>query len=156
MLSHIRRNRTETERRTENVHGLDFSFFDFGGRISANTTGYFNYTCTNTTKCVVYNFVITEAIDGIVQRDNSAIILQIQDYILQTTDKTQSDYKDHEIKAVTWNNIRKSVDLPGLGQIILQFFRFRPRIWFICERSAENATMQFGCGYGFGLVSVYM
>ena len=33
---------TETERRTENVHELDFIFFGLGGRISANTTGDFN------------------------------------------------------------------------------------------------------------------
>ena len=41
MLSNMRRNRnrTETERRTENVHELDFIFYGFGGRISANTTG---------------------------------------------------------------------------------------------------------------------
>ena len=34
------------------------------------------------------------------------------------------------------------------------FLRFRPRIRFICERSAENETMQFGGRYGFGSVSV--
>ena len=34
------------------------------------------------------------------------------------------------------------------------FFRFRRRIRFICERSAENEMMQFGGRYGFGLVSV--
>ena len=39
-------------------------------------------------------------------------------------------------------------------QIIQAFLRFRPRIRFICERSAENETMQFGRLYGFGSVSV--
>ena len=34
------------------------------------------------------------------------------------------------------------------------FLRFRPRIRFICERSAENETMRFGGRYGFGSVSV--
>ena len=34
------------------------------------------------------------------------------------------------------------------------FLRFRPRIRFICEWSAENETMQFGDRYGFGSVSV--
>ena len=47
--------------------------------------------------------------------DNIEIILQVQDYRL-LWDKAQSDYKDHELKAVTWNNIRKSVELPGLCQ----------------------------------------
>ena len=36
----------------------------------------------------------------------------------------------------------------------MHFLRFRPRIRFICERSAENETMQFGGRYGFGSVSV--
>ena len=38
----MRRNRTETECRIENVHEFDFIFFGFGGRISANTTGNFD------------------------------------------------------------------------------------------------------------------
>ena len=33
-------------------------------------------------------------------------------------DKAQSDYKDHDIKEVTWKNIGKSVELSGLRQII--------------------------------------
>ena len=57
------RNRTETERRTENVHEFDFIFFGFGGRISANTTCNFDKICTYTTTCVVYNLVIIKAID---------------------------------------------------------------------------------------------
>ena len=40
-----------------------------------------------------------------------------QDYRL-VWDKAQSDYKDHNLKAVTWNNIRKFVELPGLWQIL--------------------------------------
>ena len=64
MLSHIRRNRkrTETERRTENVHKLDFIFFGFGGRISANTTGNFDSICTYTATWVVYNLVIMKSL----------------------------------------------------------------------------------------------
>ena len=57
-------NRTETERRTENVHdfNLKFIFFGFGGRISANTTGNFNkiWTYTNHVRCI--NLVIMKAI----------------------------------------------------------------------------------------------
>ena len=68
------------------------------------------------------------------QGDNGAIILQVKDYRL-LWHRAQSDYKDHELEAVTWNNIRKSVELPGQCQII---HAFRPRIRFICERSAEN------------------
>ena len=48
------------------------------------------------------------------------IILQVQDYRL-LWDKAQSDYKDHDLKAVTWNNIRKSLELPDLCQIIHAF-----------------------------------
>ena len=66
-------------------------------------TGDFNYTYT--TMCIVYNLVIMEAIDGL-SRDNSVIILQVQ---------------DHKLKAVTWNNIWKSVELPGLCQNIHAF-----------------------------------
>ena len=47
----------------------------------------------------------------------------------------------------------------GFGVYVKQplyrlFLRFRPRIRFICERSAENEAMQFGGRYGFGSVSV--
>ena len=37
-------------------------------------------------------------------------------------DKAQSDYKDHDLKAGTWNNMRKSEELLGLSQIIQHFF----------------------------------
>ena len=100
------RNRTETERRTENVHELDFIFFGFGGRISANTTGKFNKNYTYTTTCVVYNLAIMKVIDGL----SSETIVQLfykhntVDYRL-LWDNTQSDYKDHELNAVTWNNL---------------------------------------------------
>ena len=40
-------------------------FSDFGGRISANTTGNFDKICTYTTTCVVYNLVIMKDIDGL-------------------------------------------------------------------------------------------
>ena len=104
----MRRNRngTETERRTENVHDFDFIFFGFGGGISANTTGIFNKICTYTTTCVVYNLVIMKAIDVL----SSETIVQLFykhitiDYRL-LWDNTQSDYKDHELNAVTLNNL---------------------------------------------------
>ena len=34
----------------------------------------------------------------------------------------------------------------------MHFLRFRPWVLFICERSAENETMQFGFGFGLGSV----
>ena len=100
------RNRTETERRTENVHDFDFIFFGFGGRISANTTGNFNKICiyTNHVRCI--NLVIMKAIDGL----SSETIVRLfykhntVDYI-HLWDNTQTDYKDHELNAVTWNNL---------------------------------------------------
>ena len=73
---------------------------------------HFNYTCTYTIMCVVYNLVIMEAIDGL----SSKTIVRLF-YKYKTTDfwtTAQSDYKDSNLKAVTWNNIRKSVELPGL------------------------------------------
>ena len=54
------------------MHELDFIFSVSAAEFQHN----FNYTYTTT--CVVYNLVIME-----VQRDNSAIILQLQDYRLQ-------------------------------------------------------------------------
>ena len=95
------RNRTETERRTENVHDFDSIFFGFGGRISANTTGNFNKICTYTTTCVVYNLVIMKTIDGL----SSETIVQLfyklnTGYYRLLWDNTQSDYKDHELNAV--------------------------------------------------------
>ena len=60
-----------------------------------------------------------------------------------------SDYKDHDLEAVTWNNIRKTVELTGL---YMHFLRFHPRTQFICERPAENEVMQFR----FSSVSMYM
>ena len=81
-------------------------FFGFGGRISANTTGNFDKIYTYTTTCVVYNLVIMKAIDGL----SSETIVQLfykhntVDYWL-LWDNTQSDYKDNELNAVTWNNL---------------------------------------------------
>ena len=104
----MRRNRTETERRTENVHKFDFIFFGFGGRISANTTGNFDKICTYTTMCVVYtcNLVIMKAIDGLPSETIVRLFYKHNtiDYRI-LWDKTQSDYKDHELNAVTWNNL---------------------------------------------------
>ena len=54
--------------------------------------------------------------------------------------KDHSFKKDHYLKEMTWNNIRKSVELPGLlpNYMCIHFNRFGPRIQFICERSVEN------------------
>ena len=151
------RNRTETEHRTENVHEFDFIFFGFGGRISANTTGNFDKICTYTTTCVVYNLVIMKAIDGL---SSETIVRLFYKHISidyrSLWDNTQSDYKDHELYAVTWNNLYckviSAIWEENKSKSYRHFLRFRPRIRFICERSAENETMQFGGRYGFGSV----
>ena len=62
--------------------------------------------CTYTTTCVVYNLVIIKAIDGL----SSETIVRLFhkhntiDY-RRLWDNTQSDYKDHELNAVAWNNL---------------------------------------------------
>ena len=100
------RNRTETERRTENVHDFDFIFFGFGGQISAKTTGNFNTICTYTNHVRCINLVIMKAIDGL----SSETIVRLfykhntVDYRL-LWDNTQTDFKDHELNAVAWNNL---------------------------------------------------
>ena len=51
-------------------------------------------------------------------------VRQYCDYFTSTRllwDKAQSDFKDHGLKAVTWNKISKSVELPCLCQIIHAF-----------------------------------
>ena len=103
---------------TERVHELDFMFFGFGARISANRTGNFNYTCTYTTTCVVYNLVITEAIDGL----SIETIMRLF-YKHKTTDfyGTKPRATQKTTNNGTWNNIRKSVELPDLYQIIHAF-----------------------------------
>ena len=73
-------------------------------------------------------------------------------------DKTQSGYKYHELMAVTWNNLYcKGISATCEGnysKLYRHFLRFRSRIRFICERSAENETMQFDCLNSFCSVSV--
>ena len=96
----------ETERRTENVHEFDFIFFGFGGRISANSTGNFDKICTYTATCVVYNLVIMKSIDGLSSETIVRLFYKhntIDNRIL--CDNTQSDYKDHQLDAMTWNNL---------------------------------------------------
>ena len=99
------RNRTETERRTENVHEFDFIFFGFSGRISANTTGNFDKICIYTTTYVVYNLIM-KAIDGLSSETIVRLFYKHNtiDYII-LWDNTQSDYKDHELNAVARNNL---------------------------------------------------
>ena len=118
-ISHIHRNRTEklkclntyerfhiyteTERRTENLHELDFNFFGFGGRISANTTDIKLHLHSHVGCLLLSNYDI---IDGL----SSETIVRLF-YKHDTTeysllwDKTQSNYKDHKLKAVAWNNL---------------------------------------------------
>ena len=55
-----------------------------------------------------------------------------------------TDYENTTLKAVTWNNIRKSVELQVCAKLYAHILRFRPRILFICEMSAENELIQFG------------
>lgn len=50
---------------------------------------------------------------GLSSETIEAIILEVQDYRC-LWDKAQADYKDHDLKEVTWNNIGKSVELSGL------------------------------------------
>ena len=157
----MRRNQnlTEIERQTENVHEFDFIFFGFGGRISANTTGNFDKIFTYTTTCFALILVIMKAIDGLSSETIVWLFYKHNtiDYRI-LWDNTQSDYKDHELNAVTWNNLYckgiSAIWERNKSKLYRHFLRFRPRIWFICERSAENKTMQFGCRYGFGSVSV--
>ena len=102
----MRRNRTETERRTENVHDFDSIFFGFGGRISANTTGNLNKICTYTNHVHCINLVIMKAVDGL----SSETIVRLfykhntVDYRL-LWDNTQTDCKDNEFNAVAWKNL---------------------------------------------------
>ena len=68
------------------------------------TTGNFDKICTYTPTCVVYNLVIMKTIDGL---SNETIVRLFYkhntiNYII-LWDNTQSDYKDHELNAVTWN-----------------------------------------------------
>ena len=81
-------------------------FFGFSGRISANMPGNFNKICTYTTTCVVYNLVVMKVIDGLSSETIVRLFYKHNtiDYRL-LWDNTQSDYKDHELKAVTWNNL---------------------------------------------------
>ena len=56
-------------------------FCKYDGFVTSITQHYFNYTCTYTTTCVVYNLVIMEAIDGL----SSETIVQLF-YKNKTTD----------------------------------------------------------------------
>ena len=55
-------------------------------------------------------------------------------------DKTQSNYKGHNLKEELWNSIRKSVELPVWGpfQNIHIFSKISSSNQFIWERSAET------------------
>ena len=105
----------------------------------------FTYPCTYTTTCVVYNLVI---IDVIEELSSETVVWLFYNY--KTTDFCGTKPRV-TLMAVTWNNIRKSVELPGLCQIIHAFLRFCLRIRFICKRSAKNETMHFFFCFSFGV-----
>ena len=69
-------------------------------------TGNFDKICTYTTTCVVNDLVIMKTIEG----SSSETIVRL--FYKHNTinciilwDNTQSDFKDHELNAVTWNNL---------------------------------------------------
>ena len=156
MLSHILRNRTETEHRIENVHKFYYIFFGFGRPILANTTGNFTYNCTYTTTCIVYNLVIMDAIDGL---SSQTIVLLFYKYkptdYIHLWDKAQSDFKDHQLKAVTWNNIRKSVEILSLCQIKHAFSYISSadsvHMWKVCRKRNDAIWLHFPFRFGFGV-----
>ena len=63
-------------------------YSNFARLLSSITQHSFNYTCTYTTTCVVYNFV---------EQDNRG------HYFTCYQDLAHSDYKDHDLKEVTLN-----------------------------------------------------
>ena len=75
-------------------------------------------------------------------------------------DNTQSDFKDHELNAVTWNNLYcKGISAIREGnesKLYRHFLRICTQIRVICERSSKIETIQFDGRYGFGSDSVYM
>ena len=77
-----------------------------------------NTSLTYTSTCVY--ILIMDAMKGLSSETLEAIILQVQEYRL-LWDKAQGDYKDHDLKEVTWNKIGQSVDLSGLCQIICSY-----------------------------------
>ena len=52
--------------------------------------------------------------------------------------------KDHRLKAVTWNNIRKSVELPGLSQIIHAYVKGLPKTKR-CNSVVVTVSVRFRC-----------
>ena len=74
---HRNPNRTETERRTENVHHFDFIFF-----------------------------VIMKAIDGLSSETIVRLFYKHNTVNYRLLwDNTQTAYKDRELNAVAWNNL---------------------------------------------------
>ena len=96
-------------------------YINYARFLSSIAQHNFYYTCTYTTTCIVtYSLVLLEAMKGL-----SSQTLQVQRCRL-LWDKAQSNYKDHNLKEVTLNNIGKSVEIPGLCQIhnIIIIIRF--------------------------------
>ena len=85
---------------------------------------------------------------GIVQRGNRC------DYF--TSPRIQTFVYCTDNKEVTWNNIGKAVELPGLCNIICRFSKIFPQDRFICERPAENERMQINFVFIYGCILAYM
>ena len=99
------------------MHKLDSIFsvlaakYSSFARFSNSITQHdFNYTCTYTSACVVLYLVIIEAMKGMSSETIEEIFYKYK--ILDNRllwNKAQGDKKDHVLKEMTWNNIRKSV-----------------------------------------------
>ena len=118
----------ETERRNENMHKLNWIFSFSGAKYSnyvrflSSITQHNFYDTYIYTTIVVYISVMMQSMKELSGKTTEAIILQVQDYCFRLLwGKARSEYKDHDHKEVTWNNIGRTVELPGLGQIIHTF-----------------------------------
>ena len=62
----------------------------------------------------------------------------------------QSPKRDHDLKKVTWNNKGKSVELPGLCQIIHTFSEL-VHIWKACRKLNNANRFHFRLWFRFGV-----
>ena len=72
--------------------------------------------------------------------------------------KTQSGYKYHKLKAVTWNNLYckgiSAIREGNKSKLYSHFLSFRPRIRFTCEKGCRKRNdairlpLQFRFGFG--------
>ena len=100
------RNRTETERRTENVHDFDFIFLVSVAEFQ-QTRQVILIKSAHTQPRALYKPIVNMKVND---RLSSETIVRFFykhntiDYRF-LLDNTQSDFKDHELNAVTWNNL---------------------------------------------------